>query len=113
MGTVSRSRGAAIAPTPCSHAPPCSRFAGRDLPIDQLANVLATYGSRRDIVGQALPARVEVSDASLAPPWPLVQTRQEAKTAIFTWIECWCNPLRRQSRFGYRSLGQHERAHDL
>jgi len=40
------------------------------------------------------------------------KTRQEAKTAIFTWIEGWYNPLRRHSRLGYRSPDQYERAHD-
>ena len=40
------------------------------------------------------------------------KTRQEAKTAIFSWIESWYNPLRRHSRLGYRSPDQHERVHD-
>src|SRR4051812_14166893 len=40
------------------------------------------------------------------------KSRQEAKTAIFTWIESWYTPLRRHSRLGYRSPDQYERAHD-
>ena len=40
------------------------------------------------------------------------KTRQEAKTAIFDWIEAWYNPLRRHSRLGYRSPDQYEQAHD-
>jgi len=40
------------------------------------------------------------------------KTRQEAKTAIFDWIEAWYNPTRRHSRLGYLSPDQHERAHD-
>ena len=39
------------------------------------------------------------------------KTRQEAKTAIFDWIEAWYNPLRRHSRLGYLSPDQYERAH--
>ena len=40
------------------------------------------------------------------------KTRQEAKTAIFNWIEGWYNPRRRHSRLGYRSPDQFEQAHD-
>ena len=40
------------------------------------------------------------------------KTRQEAKTAIFDWIEAWYNPARRHSRLGYRSPDQYERDHD-
>ena len=40
------------------------------------------------------------------------KTRQEAKTAIFDWIEAWYNPARRHSRLGYRSPDQYEQAHD-
>jgi putative transposase len=40
------------------------------------------------------------------------KTRQEAKTAIFAWIEGWYNPRRRHSRLGYRSPDQFERDHD-
>jgi hypothetical protein len=40
------------------------------------------------------------------------KTRQEAKTAIFDWIEAWYNPLRRHSRLGYRSPDRYERDHD-
>jgi putative transposase len=40
------------------------------------------------------------------------KTRQEAKTAIFDWIEAWYNPARRHSRLGYRSPDQYERNHD-
>ncbi len=40
------------------------------------------------------------------------RTRQEAKTAIFNWIEGWYNPRRRHSRLGYRSPDQYERDHD-
>src|SRR6266511_2165922 len=39
------------------------------------------------------------------------KTRQEAKTAIFDWIEAWYNPVRRHSRLGYRSPDQYERDH--
>ncbi len=38
------------------------------------------------------------------------KTRQEAKTAIFDWIEAWYNPTRRHSRLGYLSPDQYERA---
>ena len=40
------------------------------------------------------------------------KTRQEAKTAIFDWIEAWYNPARRHSRLGYLSPDQYERNHD-
>src|SRR6266536_878732 len=40
------------------------------------------------------------------------KTRQEAKTAIFDWIEAWYNPLRRHSRLGYHAPDQYERNHD-
>jgi putative transposase len=40
------------------------------------------------------------------------KTRQEAKTAIFDWIETWYNPVRRHSRLGYRSPDQYERDHE-
>ena len=40
------------------------------------------------------------------------KTRQEAKTAIFDWIEAWYNPMRRHSRLGYRSPDHYERDHD-
>ena len=37
-----------------------------------------------------------------------LRTRQEAKSAVFDWIECWYNPKRRHSRLGYRSPEQFE-----
>ncbi len=37
------------------------------------------------------------------------RTKQEARTAIFDWIEAWYNPARRHSRLGYRSPVDHER----
>jgi putative transposase len=40
------------------------------------------------------------------------KTRQEAKTAIFDWIEAWYNPARRHSRLSYRSPDQYERNHE-
>ncbi len=40
------------------------------------------------------------------------RTRQEAKTAIFDWIEGWYNRERRHSRLGYRSPADYERDHD-
>lgn len=39
------------------------------------------------------------------------KTRQEAKTAIFDWIEAWYNPSRQHSRLGYLSPDQYERSH--
>src|SRR5712691_12219689 len=40
------------------------------------------------------------------------KTRQEARTAIFDWIEACYNHARRHSRLGYRSPDQYERDHD-
>jgi len=40
------------------------------------------------------------------------KTRQEARSAIFDWIEAWYNPARRHSRLGYLSPDQYEQAHD-
>ena len=40
------------------------------------------------------------------------RTRQEARTAIFDWIEAWYNRERRHSRLGYRSPEQFERDHE-
>ena len=40
------------------------------------------------------------------------KTRQEARTAIFDWIEAWYNPTRRHSRLGNISPDQYERHHD-
>jgi putative transposase len=37
------------------------------------------------------------------------RTRQEARSAVFDWIECWYNRERRHSRLGYRSPEQFER----
>jgi len=37
------------------------------------------------------------------------RTRQEARSAVFDWIECWYNGQRRHSRLGYRSPEQFER----
>jgi putative transposase len=37
------------------------------------------------------------------------RTRQEARSAVFDWIECWYNRERRHSRLGYRSPDQFER----
>jgi transposase InsO family protein len=39
------------------------------------------------------------------------KTRQEARSAIFDWIEAWYNPARRHSRLGYLSPDQYEQAH--
>src|SRR5262249_22449891 len=39
------------------------------------------------------------------------RTRQEARSAVFDWIECWYNRGRRHSRLGYRSPEQYERDH--
>jgi putative transposase len=41
-----------------------------------------------------------------------LRTRQEARTAVFDWIEAWYNRERRHSRLGYRSPDQYEREHD-
>jgi hypothetical protein len=38
-----------------------------------------------------------------------LRTRQEARTAVFDWIEAWYNRERRHSRLGYRSPDQYER----
>ena len=40
------------------------------------------------------------------------RTRQEARTAIFDWIEGWYNRERRHSRLGYRSPERFERDHE-
>ena len=40
------------------------------------------------------------------------RTRQEAKTAIFDWIEGWYNRERRHSRLGYLSPAAFERDYD-
>jgi len=40
------------------------------------------------------------------------RTRQEARSAVFDWIECWYNRERRHSRLGYRSPEQFERDHE-
>jgi transposase InsO family protein len=37
------------------------------------------------------------------------RTRQEARSAVFDWIECWYNRERRHSRLGYRSPDEFER----
>ena len=39
------------------------------------------------------------------------RTKQEARTAIFDWIETWYNRERRHSRLGYRSPEHYERDH--
>ncbi len=41
-----------------------------------------------------------------------LRTKQEARTAIFDWIETWYNRERRHSRLGYRSPANYERDHD-
>src|SRR5712691_11817587 len=40
------------------------------------------------------------------------RTKQEARTAIFDWIETWYNRERRHSRLGYRSPAKYERDHE-
>ncbi len=40
------------------------------------------------------------------------RSKQEARTAIFDWIETWYNRERRHSRLGYRSPEQFERDHE-
>jgi putative transposase len=40
------------------------------------------------------------------------RTKQEARTAIFDWIEAWYNRERRHSRLGYRSPEQYEHDHE-
>jgi putative transposase len=40
------------------------------------------------------------------------RTKQEARTAIFDWIESWYNRERRHSRLGYQSPAQYERDHE-
>ncbi|SRR6266498_3205473 len=40
------------------------------------------------------------------------RTRQEARTAIFDWIETWYNRERRHSRLGYRSPANYEHDYD-
>ena len=40
------------------------------------------------------------------------QTRQEARTAVFDWIETFYNRERRHSRLGYRSPERYERDHE-
>jgi putative transposase len=40
------------------------------------------------------------------------RTKQEARTAIFDWIETWYNRARRHSRLGYRSPNDYERDYD-
>jgi putative transposase len=40
------------------------------------------------------------------------RTKQEARTAIFDWIESWYNRERRHSRLDYRSPAQYERDHE-
>jgi putative transposase len=40
------------------------------------------------------------------------RSKQEARTAIFDWIESWYNRERRHSRLGYRSPANYEHDHD-
>jgi transposase InsO family protein len=40
------------------------------------------------------------------------RTKQEARTAIFDWIETWYTRERRRSRLGYRSPAKYERNHE-
>jgi putative transposase len=40
------------------------------------------------------------------------RTKQEARTAIFDWIEAWYNRERRHSRLGYRSPADFEHAYN-
>jgi len=40
------------------------------------------------------------------------RTKQEARTAIFDWIEAWYNRERRHSRLGYRSPDHYEHDHE-
>jgi putative transposase len=40
------------------------------------------------------------------------RSKQEARTAIFDWIESWYNRERRHSRLAYRSPAQYERDHE-
>jgi len=40
------------------------------------------------------------------------RTRQEARTAVFDWLEAWYNRERRHSRLGYRSPEHYERDHE-
>ncbi len=37
------------------------------------------------------------------------KTRNDARLAVFRYIECFYNPLRRHSSLGYRSPAEHEK----
>jgi transposase InsO family protein len=41
-------------------------------------------------------------------PWP---TKQQARTAIYDYVDAFCNPDRRQSSLGYHSPMDYERQH--
>ena len=85
----------------------------------------ATRSSARPL-SEALPNLLrplvdDVAPSATAIPHALLKellrsrsfkTRQEARSAIFDWIEAWYNPARRHSRLGNISPDQYEHAHD-
>jgi len=76
------------------------------------AGLLGSMGSVGDCYDNAMmesfwgTMQLELLDSRI---W---NTRAELATAIFEWIECWYNPLRRHSSIGMLSPADYEAAHN-
>lgn len=75
----------------------------------QCSGLVASMGRAGDAYDNALVEAFFAtlkSELATSPSWP---TRQAARTAIFDYLECWYNPLRRHSALGYLSPIEYER----
>jgi putative transposase len=75
------------------------------------ANLLGSMGTVGDCYDNSMmesfwgTLQIEILDQQT---W---KTRAELANAIFEWIECWYNPVRRHSSIGMRSPADHEALH--
>src|SRR6266536_1634525 len=85
--------------------------------IDCFSRKVVGWSMRADMQAELVVDALEMAISRRQPADELLRsrsfkTRQEAKTALFDWIEAWYNPLRRHSRLGYHAPDQYERNHD-
>ena len=75
------------------------------------AGIAQSMGSKGDCFDNAVCESFHASLEKELLRGRSFKTRQEARSAIFDWIEAWYNPARRHSRLGYLSPDQYEQAH--
>ena len=75
------------------------------------AGLVAVDGLDRGLLRQLADGVVLGHDAAGTARLRNWETRAELATAIFEWIECWYNPLRRHSSIGMLSPADYEAVH--